>query len=215
MKSDGDYLLRSVIQEPFDDTIRLVYCDWLEENGREQTAKRIRNAVKKGDKKTGSRMPSLVTGYIRHYWRGFISGLTCTFAVLQRHRRDIFKTQPIVEVYIQGINPIRTYGLTGDWYLWTKRNNFDVHGNEPHCLPDEIFDRPEVGKQTWKTDNLARAAVSLACVNFHREHYGFRPLSLDEFPNRYAFIPILPTGFSGSQDRDWSGTHAGEGMGLV
>lgn len=42
MTSDGDALFRAVCENPADDTPRLVYADWLEENGRVERAEFIR-----------------------------------------------------------------------------------------------------------------------------------------------------------------------------
>jgi uncharacterized protein (TIGR02996 family) len=43
--TEGEQLLRAVLEEPGDDTVRLVYADWLEENGRGREAAYIRNGV--------------------------------------------------------------------------------------------------------------------------------------------------------------------------
>src|SRR5580698_5779233 len=40
--NDGNALSRAIIARPEDDTPRLVYADWLEENGREEEAEFIR-----------------------------------------------------------------------------------------------------------------------------------------------------------------------------
>jgi uncharacterized protein (TIGR02996 family) len=42
MTSDGDALLRAICEQPWEDTPRLVYADWLEENGRPERAEFIR-----------------------------------------------------------------------------------------------------------------------------------------------------------------------------
>jgi uncharacterized protein (TIGR02996 family) len=42
MTSDGEALFRAVCENPVDDTPRLVYADWLEENGRGERAEFIR-----------------------------------------------------------------------------------------------------------------------------------------------------------------------------
>lgn len=42
--SNGDALLRAILLNPADDTARLVYADWLQENGQEQWAQFIRAA---------------------------------------------------------------------------------------------------------------------------------------------------------------------------
>jgi uncharacterized protein (TIGR02996 family) len=40
--TDGDNLLRNILDNPEDDTVRLVYADWLQENGRPEYAEFIR-----------------------------------------------------------------------------------------------------------------------------------------------------------------------------
>lgn len=42
MTNDGDALFRAVCESPEDDTPRLVYADWLEENGKPERAELIR-----------------------------------------------------------------------------------------------------------------------------------------------------------------------------
>ena len=42
MTSDGDALFRAVCEQPAEDTPRLVYADWLEENGQSERAEFIR-----------------------------------------------------------------------------------------------------------------------------------------------------------------------------
>lgn len=42
MNSDGEALFRALCEQPLDDTPRLVYADWLDENGRPERAEFIR-----------------------------------------------------------------------------------------------------------------------------------------------------------------------------
>ena len=42
MTSDGDALLRAICEAPWEDTPRLVFADWLEENGQPERAEFIR-----------------------------------------------------------------------------------------------------------------------------------------------------------------------------
>lgn len=44
--TDGDALLRAVLESPKDDTARLVYADWLQEHGRESQAEFVRLQIK-------------------------------------------------------------------------------------------------------------------------------------------------------------------------
>jgi uncharacterized protein (TIGR02996 family) len=45
MSTDGDALLRAICEHPWEDTPRLVYADWLDENGQPERAAYIRLAV--------------------------------------------------------------------------------------------------------------------------------------------------------------------------
>jgi uncharacterized protein (TIGR02996 family) len=50
--TDGDLLLRAVYNDPADDTVRLVYADWLGENGEPEYAALIRAQIQRKDAKT-------------------------------------------------------------------------------------------------------------------------------------------------------------------
>ena len=45
MTSDGDALRRAIVARPDDDTLRLIFADWLDENGRPERAAFIRAQV--------------------------------------------------------------------------------------------------------------------------------------------------------------------------
>lgn len=91
--------MRDIIENPFDDTPRLIYADWLEDNGKEDAGQAIRDAVLNGREPCGnlhsvsgswwmgegkgsflpvseySRLPTAQKGVVLHIRRGFVSEL--------------------------------------------------------------------------------------------------------------------------------------------
>ncbi len=60
MTSDGDALFRAICEQPWEDTPRLVYADWLEENGHSQRAEFIRVQIEIARLGMNLRKPELV-----------------------------------------------------------------------------------------------------------------------------------------------------------
>jgi uncharacterized protein (TIGR02996 family) len=109
--------LRAICASPEDDTVRLVYADWLAENGDEDRAEFIRLQVaisnssemageqvtradelrKKNEKLWKSELPRLPgIEWASYFWRGFVSGVTVdTGKWLIQQREQIFQTAPI------------------------------------------------------------------------------------------------------------------------
>src|SRR5438270_4460779 len=85
--NDGWTLLRAIETNPEDDAPRLVYADWLEENGNQPRAEFIRLQVRRGaDRRPGEREQELLAGYLKawvaelpgqtfhpHFRRGFLN----------------------------------------------------------------------------------------------------------------------------------------------
>jgi uncharacterized protein (TIGR02996 family) len=63
MTSDGEILFRAVCEHPADDTPRLVYADWLEENGQPERAEFIRLQCE--DREFCRRFPDLAAARTR------------------------------------------------------------------------------------------------------------------------------------------------------
>lgn len=77
--NDEELLLRSICNEPEDDTARLIYADWLQENGEESRADFIRNQITLHrefvgmswkDKRSEGYYEAAMTGFDPK-WRGF------------------------------------------------------------------------------------------------------------------------------------------------
>jgi uncharacterized protein (TIGR02996 family) len=117
-----DALLKAVIAEPEDDAPRLIYADWLEENGQEARAEFIRVQVALARMKEESRdhrdlraragellrMYDIIwAGPFRKataYWgyvRGFILGTTCDLRSFGNHAEALFRHAPIQRLYLR------------------------------------------------------------------------------------------------------------------
>jgi uncharacterized protein (TIGR02996 family) len=108
--------LRAICANPEDDTVRLVYADWLDENGDPERAEFIRTQVtlagqadqlgeqyyrpavlKKNWNLWRSELPRLSgVEWSSYFWRGFVSGVCVdTGKWLIQQREQIFQTAPI------------------------------------------------------------------------------------------------------------------------
>lgn len=114
---DADALLRAIVRHPDDDTPRLVYADWLQENGDEDRAEFIRLQIavaeqpnepdprsarieelrKKNWKNWRAELPRLsgIT-WASYFWRGFVSSVSAdTSKWLIQQRGQVFESAPI------------------------------------------------------------------------------------------------------------------------
>lgn len=118
--------------------------------------------------------------------RGFVSSLTCTCAAFMQHAAAIFAAQPVTAVTISDREPGRGDLPRVFWQresvnyrLWppqyTQRRSYAV----PDVLFDELLGREEMHSRTKSYDipDLARAALSAACVSWARELVGLPPLT--------------------------------------
>lgn len=162
-------LLAAIAADPDDDTARLVYADWLSENGQDGRAQYVRAAVA-FDLQTASKFGPLVgwaqdlfllstghphslphldpakAGWAWRYARGFVSDLTLPADALVKHAAAIFAAHPVQLVTLTGKRPIMDnpdhYGPHAKLEC-----SFDywyrpgaVVGAEEEELPLEIFD---------------------------------------------------------------------------
>jgi uncharacterized protein (TIGR02996 family) len=112
-------LLRAICDEPTDDTVRLVYADWLEENGDAERAEFIRVQVERarlratgGDSETlrardlemraghgvkwQHELPRLSGVSWQRFWRGFVGGATvATWQAYERAADTLFAATPV------------------------------------------------------------------------------------------------------------------------
>jgi len=97
--TDGEALLATIIAEPWNDLPRLVYADWLDENGREIEAKHIRDEVAHPTTSTPHYVfPGTVP--ILAYRRGFVAEIRCTMAYWLSNGPEWVRDAPIERVAI-------------------------------------------------------------------------------------------------------------------
>jgi uncharacterized protein (TIGR02996 family) len=131
--SEGDSLLRGILEEPHDDGLRLIYADWLEEFGeRADLADFIRQWVyyASGRVRSNAALPVL-SGDIRQHlgdgfcrvffdgktqwrvrtshdfqhWRGFVNRVQMPQGAFLEHAAAIFSSQPVAEVVLTDVLP--------------------------------------------------------------------------------------------------------------
>lgn len=126
--TDGDLLLRGILAEPADDTVRLAYADWLQENGQDARAQFIRVQIELAQLESRYGPRSRVEGTseseledrerelwrvldlpaafpaalrpvtLRYCRRGFVAAVTCSAADWISHARAIRSAHPVTEV---------------------------------------------------------------------------------------------------------------------
>jgi uncharacterized protein (TIGR02996 family) len=109
--SDGDALLRAILRQPEEDTPRLVYADWCDENGQPHRAECIRAQIKYAQ--GGGWTPATCVrdveekqwlGFPREccldcgWWRGFVESVTCTAADWLQYGDTIRAAHPVTRV---------------------------------------------------------------------------------------------------------------------
>ncbi len=117
--------LRAICAEPEDDTVRLVYADWLDENGDPARAEFIRLQVRRANLKVaGEDTRELKTRDIKlreahegrwrrelpldvrpetwqRFWRGFVSGATADVGYVLRYADTMFAAAPAQFVHVK------------------------------------------------------------------------------------------------------------------
>lgn len=170
-------LLRAILIDPYDDTPRLIYADWLEDHGRDWKANEIRGAITRRDP------PELVADWQIHH-RGFIDQLQMTMSDFMRYGPEWFKLEPITGITITNKRPGRStctgpHGeRVGCWRWWEIASGGGQI--DPDELPTEIIDRlngSELGGMFYFTEAEALADLSQACVAHGRELAGLPPLN--------------------------------------
>lgn len=82
----GELLLRAVLEDPADDCRRLVYADWLEENGQPERAEFVRVQVELAGLSTGE-LTCPKTGVVTT-WHGFTPACRCRACRLRRREYE-------------------------------------------------------------------------------------------------------------------------------
>lgn len=172
-----DALLRAVLLAPHDDAPRLILADWCDENGQEDYAWYIREAIRceRGEavnpfwqvNHEASRVqrPNLGESGTCLVWRGFVREIHITHDYFLEHAAAIFAAHPVERVIL---TDILVFFTSAGW-----RIDVDSMSSEFHATIDQ-----HCGKFL---DYLSREdaidALSAACVDLGRECANLPPLT--------------------------------------
>jgi uncharacterized protein (TIGR02996 family) len=189
--TDGEALRRAIVADPDDDTPRLIYADWLDENGRPDRAAFVRAQIEAARaepfgpaaRAAQERADRLLERH-RDEWvarvygrvigcefvRGFVGHVTVDAGAFPEHAGFLFETQPI-----QGVRVVRRlvaghFNTSGAW----------VEGGDS-LRP--VFEQPEL----WQINRLDLSELSLSedeydALEGSRSLVGVRDLSFREAP---------------------------------
>lgn len=173
--SDRDALLRTILADPADDTARLVYADWLEENGEEERGHYIRFGLDYGyhrgmesDGSTGNEWERAVDVWPPIDWpdsmhtifrltpedrrgvswvwrRGFVESVSLPLAEFRTQVPNLFAAHPVTDVRLNDREPLGIRGVPSVAWL------VDGFGPDRSMLPRELFH--ELGEGILGNDN--------------------------------------------------------------
>lgn len=153
----GDELLKDILANPTDDTPRLIYADWLEDNGQAERAASIRYALwvhrannddpsdpvpvahwNDDYNKLSRRFPRWAFGKSR----GFIFLARAPLGDLIRHLPSLVRQHPIERVEVTDCEPWLDTDVTGLYVWWELRRDRLALNHIPGSgeLPDQIFE---------------------------------------------------------------------------
>ena len=180
--TDGEAILRAILENPADDTARLVCADWLEENRKSRRAGFIRAQIATG------RSAEFVGGHDCLGWhpathecgdkatfavrRGFVAEVRLPLAAFLAHAEALFRAHPVERVVLTDREP-RDLGYGWCWY----NGPGDV---APDYLPIPIWrdngGDPDCTRWVRAFPEDCRRALGLRCVAHGRELAGLPPL---------------------------------------
>jgi len=196
--TERDALLRGVLDDPGDDTVRLVYADWLQENGDPDTARFIRTCIADptvppplaehfgydGAARLGLPDGFFVTNMsikavagaavasclgMGVVGRGFVGEVHLSDEIFFASAERLFRAHPITRVVVTSGMPIYPSG-GNDWFFVGGLGRFPIH-----------YWRRLDSHPTRRNAEVARSRV---CVDYGRELAGLKPL--------YATKPEVP-----------------------
>ena len=197
MTDVGSDLLRAILIDPHNDTPRLIYADWLEENGNEERAWWIRKSIEQPDSAIkvdfSRKFKSHVSATMR---RGFYESIHCYTDSLFDVLDEFFTTDPITSVTVADKHP-RNWIVRDPpnppincsrWWagLETSPDILDL-SLASDALPVKIFSelKNQLGHLSYPTDAMlyrteadAMEALSQACVAYGRKLAGLPPLKV-------------------------------------
>ena len=123
--------LRAICADPEDDTVRLVYADWLDENGDPDRAEFVRLQIRRAQLKAGGENPKELKDRDVHlrrlheerwrrelplevhpetwqrFWRGFVSGVTVDARYFINRADVLFAAAPVQFVHVRRLTDDR------------------------------------------------------------------------------------------------------------
>jgi uncharacterized protein (TIGR02996 family) len=186
--SDRDGLIWAILEDPFDDAPRLVFADWLEENGWGGDAIHLRQDV------LGKRVLELPFGAAiglgqcpsasTPAWarkvvgkamlrRGFVERVRIPAGQFTPIAGPLFSAQPVCEVVLSDVRPVWSFWAWG----WRWESDGERHRDGSQVLPAPLFEclDPQAAN-TWPSAEAAHEAVNVACVRYGRRLVGLSPL---------------------------------------
>ncbi len=195
--TEAEAFVAAILADPADDTARLVYADWLQEHGDEDRAAFIRTGCALANLVRPA--PVLATDYTRsveHHrlvrqfertWRrtyrmdvarfdrGFIEAVSATPAEFLAGVAKLFAAQPVADVYIVGVEPMR---LTDGRYGWAVGEMTSapprsiIIAESTYLLPYQLWGSHPGNSPLFRIHDTAAAcheALSQACVAYGRK----------------------------------------------
>ena len=188
---DRAAMIRQILEWPDDDAPRLVFADFLDEQGEHERAEFIREMIEECTIYSPAPShgwfslwgnPFLVPADVEKVIvrRGFISEICLHCSAFMQYAASIFAAHPVTRVVLVDKRP-NDYGPPEDslrfgWLSIYEQALVTV------TLPRPILARLPFGGNSeysgrWPTESAALDALSLACVQYGRELAGLRPLS--------------------------------------
>ncbi len=194
--TSGDHLLRRILEDPADTTVRLIYADWLEEHGQEERAEFIRLQIRLlgwerarelldsygrdwSPALCGEGVARSVGGFVYTFYRGFVEEVACETADWLVHGPAVVACQPVLRVTLTDKRSGQPFvhldtGARQGWYWAEGEQEDEPPWRLPECLMARLHPRPP--QRVYDSEAEANAALSHACLAWAREQAGLPPL---------------------------------------
>ncbi|QVL33942.1 TIGR02996 domain-containing protein [Telmatocola sphagniphila] len=169
---DRGAFIRRICEHPFDDSLRLIFADWLEENEPEdEQYKTLRRQIADSSIEWRSYLQAYSMGYMVGEYssrRGLMEEVHMTCADFMRHAEMLFKNNPITRVSLTDRKVWKGfYGVYG-WLISRSYERQDT-------LRFELWKKLEPKIETYpkhrvyESESQAFEELSRACVDYGRE----------------------------------------------
>ena len=193
--SDGKSLLRAILIDPDDDTARLVYADWLQENGDADHAEFIRLSVPESTNRGKGKQRAPLARRLRRRWsqelddyrvaltvrRGFVCGISSPMAVFLENAERAFSLFPL-RWWNTECEAVPVLTITGSGWAFAFRSRPDAEFLEPEGVAAfSVGDIPatvaaQMTTLTFDEFGSAASALETAMVAVGRSRAGLPPL---------------------------------------